>query len=297
MNEGFLMILKLHQHYPNSILSNSNQRLNEYHWFQEESQWLGIPHSDLSEEELNLLCTLFSEQIQKQNHSPAAEVWRQFLAEDGEWPQHTADAEYRIIHFSVTKREWNFFDFEAAFKGFFHHSMLMFWINDYEGAIIEEYTLQSPQEEELEGICHAIETDFLTDLTLYVGTPQPVTDGLSRSFKNDLKIFQHAKKTSHAKKVLTFEELLPSLLVDTLPEYIQESLLARFSIFKDDHELLKTIEVFLQNGSNATLTAKKLFIHRNTLQYRLDKFSEKTGINLKDFNQAATVYITCLYLK
>jgi PucR C-terminal helix-turn-helix domain len=297
MNEVFLMLLKIHQHYPNSILSDTNQDRTDYHWFQEGDQWLGIPFSDLSVQELNLLNTLFAEQKHIQKHSPAAESWRQFLTEEGEFPHHTADAEYRIIHFSVTKGEWNFFDFEAAFKGFFHRNMHMFWSNDYEGAIIEEYNLQSPQAEDLEGICHAIESDFLTNLTLYVGIPQQVTKELSKSYQHDHKIFQHAQQTSHAEKVLTFEALLPALLVDTLPQYIQESILARFSILREDDDLLKTIDVFLQNGSNASLTAKKLFIHRNTLQYRLDKFSEKTGINLKDFNQAATVYITCLYLK
>ncbi|MGD6941580.1 PucR family transcriptional regulator [Cytobacillus gottheilii] len=291
------MLLKIHRHYPNSILADAIQNNSHYHWFQEGAQWLGIPSADLTANELHLLQTLFTPQIPNLNHSPAAESWRQFLSEDGAFPQHSKDADYRIIHFAVTKGDWTPYDFETAFKGFFHQSMIMFWKNDFEGAIIEEYNHHSPQSDEFEGICHAIESDFLTDLTLYIGTPQPVTKDLPRNFQHDGNIFETAKKGNHAEKIFTFETLLPVMLINEMPEYIQNSLLARFSFLLDDQELLTTIMVFLNNGSNASMTAKKLFIHRNTLQYRLDKFGEKTGINLKDFKQASTVYLACLYLK
>ncbi|WP_080847545.1 PucR family transcriptional regulator [Cytobacillus gottheilii] len=291
------MLLKIHRHYPHSILSDSVQNKIEYHWFQEDTQWLGIRKADLTDEELYLLQTLFPAQILNQNHSPAAESWRQFLAEDGAYPDHSKDADYRIIHFSLTKGDWTPYDFETAFKGFFHQSMIMFWKNKFEGAIIEEYNHHSPQSDEFEGICHAIESDFLTDLTLYIGTPQRVTKDLPRNFQHDQTIFETVKKENQAEKIFTFETLLPVILINEMPEYIQNSLLARFSFLLDDQELLTTIMFFLNNGSNASMTAKKLFIHRNTLQYRLDKFSEKTGINLKDFKQASTVYLACLYLK
>ena len=57
-----------------------------------------------------------------------------------------------------------------------------------------------------------------------------------------------------------------------------------------------TIKVFLENNLNASLTAKKLYIHRNTLQYRIDKFIDKTGIQLKDFYGAFTVFLACFFL-
>jgi DNA-binding PucR family transcriptional regulator len=64
--------------------------------------------------------------------------------------------------------------------------------------------------------------------------------------------------------------------------------------FLDDPEMFSTIKVFLENNLNASMTAKKLFIHRNTLQYRIDKFVEKTGIQLKDFYGAFTVFLACI---
>jgi DNA-binding PucR family transcriptional regulator len=58
--------------------------------------------------------------------------------------------------------------------------------------------------------------------------------------------------------------------------------------------MYSSIKVFLENNLNASLTAKKLYIHRNTLQYRIDKFIDKTGIQLKDFYGAYTVFLACL---
>jgi DNA-binding PucR family transcriptional regulator len=67
-----------------------------------------------------------------------------------------------------------------------------------------------------------------------------------------------------------------------------------FGVFNDDPEMYSSIKVFLENNLNASLTAKKLYIHRNTLQYRIDKFIDKTGIQLKDFYGAYTVFLACL---
>lgn len=51
---------------------------------------------------------------------------------------------------------------------------------------------------------------------------------------------------------------------------------------KNDTELLKTLYIFLRNERNSTLTAKQLFIHRNTLQYRLHKINELLELDLDD---------------
>jgi DNA-binding PucR family transcriptional regulator len=81
----------------------------------------------------------------------------------------------------------------------------------------------------------------------------------------------------------------------SLPESIKDKVKLELStVFTEDPELFTTIKVFLENNLNASLTAKKLYIHRNTLQYRIDKFIEKTGVQLKDFYGAFTVFLACL---
>lgn len=62
-------------------------------------------------------------------------------------------------------------------------------------------------------------------------------------------------------------------------------------IFKEkldslDNEMINTIKIFLHSGLNISHSAKKLYVHRNTLIYRLDKIKKETGFDIKDFNQA-----------
>ncbi|MCD8511165.1 MAG: helix-turn-helix domain-containing protein [Bacillus sp. (in: Bacteria)] len=58
----------------------------------------------------------------------------------------------------------------------------------------------------------------------------------------------------------------------------------------DDRTLLDSVKVYLECNLNTSLAAKKLYMHRNTLQYRVDKFIEKTSIDIKRFPNAVAVY-------
>jgi len=58
-----------------------------------------------------------------------------------------------------------------------------------------------------------------------------------------------------------------------------------------DNEMMSTLETFFELDCNVSETAKRLFIHRNTLLYRLDKFKQETGLDVRSFNQAVLVRI------
>ena len=61
-----------------------------------------------------------------------------------------------------------------------------------------------------------------------------------------------------------------------------------------DMELLQTVHQFFENGFNASVTAKKLHIHRNTFHYRLTKFQDITGISVRSFDGALIAYCASL---
>ncbi len=52
------------------------------------------------------------------------------------------------------------------------------------------------------------------------------------------------------------------------------------------HELMVTALVFIESGLNATRASKKLYVHRNTFNYRLAKFIEKTSLDIRDYHHA-----------
>ena len=64
-----------------------------------------------------------------------------------------------------------------------------------------------------------------------------------------------------------------------------------------DEETLETISKFFENNLNVSETSRQLFIHRNTLVYRLDKLDRATGLDLRVFDDAITFQIALMVVK
>ena len=55
-----------------------------------------------------------------------------------------------------------------------------------------------------------------------------------------------------------------------------------------DEEMISTAEEFLEANLNVSETSRKIYLHRNTLMYRLDKIEKATGLNVRKFSDAVT---------
>ena len=75
-------------------------------------------------------------------------------------------------------------------------------------------------------------------------------------------------------------------LPTTLCEMFLKEVFKRGSIESLDHETLFTIQRFFENNLNVSETSRKLFVHRNTLVYRLEKIKKITGLDLREFEDA-----------
>ena len=64
-----------------------------------------------------------------------------------------------------------------------------------------------------------------------------------------------------------------------------------------DEETLMTINKFFENSLNVSETSRQLYIHRNTLVYRLDKLQKSTGLDLRVFEDAITFKIALMVVK
>ena len=93
---------------------------------------------------------------------------------------------------------------------------------------------------------------------------------------------------------MVVERLLDELTPQQKADY-QGILFNRKTARFFDEEILRTIETFLNTDLNLSDTARQLFIHRNTLVYRLDRIQQLTGLDLRRFNDAMTFRIL-LYL-
>ena len=64
-----------------------------------------------------------------------------------------------------------------------------------------------------------------------------------------------------------------------------------------DDEMLSTIHKFFENNLNVSETSRQLYIHRNTLVYRLDKLQKATNLDLRVFEDAITFKIALMVVK
>lgn len=294
------MFDKLLTYYRHSLLFNEQPNFSfysKYHWFKDEisSQWLGIPFDSIHKQELSLLKTLFRYEVLPFTINPKIQKWYDFLFLNGELPVSDSDSTYRLILFQLNGAEWERNDLEEAIYGFFHDDSIILWEEQDHGVIIEHNPDPKSKEKLFLSLSQMLESDFFIKANFYCGKIQLLSKEWPKQLKLDHFFFKNAIQLIPNQSCYTFEKCFPFMLSDKLPIEMQEWLNAQLlSKIADEPELLTAVMRFLENNSNATLTAKQLYIHRNTLQYRLDKFTQKTGISLKDFHSSITVYLACL---
>ncbi|WP_028609161.1 PucR family transcriptional regulator [Paenibacillus harenae] len=105
----------------------------------------------------------------------------------------------------------------------------------------------------------------------------------------------HVGTNIHLPWMLQLERLLNAIPEAQRSKYLEQSL-KRADLFVES-EMLSTIETFFALDCNVSETAKKLYIHRNTLLYRLDKLKQETGLDVRQFRDAVLVKIILLLYK
>ncbi|MBE6062794.1 MAG: PucR family transcriptional regulator [Clostridium butyricum] len=97
-----------------------------------------------------------------------------------------------------------------------------------------------------------------------------------------------AKKYKISKMILDENSVIFERFIDGLDENIRKSIMQRFNegFSKFDNDMIKTIDVFFEFNLNLSEAAKNLYVHRNTLIYRLDKIEKYTKYDIRKFKDA-----------
>lgn len=100
---------------------------------------------------------------------------------------------------------------------------------------------------------------------------------------------------------MTYDNLGIGRLIYQLPMTLCETFLSEIfkkgSIESLDYETLFTIQKFFENNLNVSETSRKLFVHRNTLVYRLEKIRKLTGLDLRRFDHAIVFKVALMVKK
>ncbi len=150
-------------------------------------------------------------------------------------------------------------------------------------------------------ICDTLSGEFYTRVNVGIGTPVVGVKELARSFKEAQTALEVGKVFDTEKTIVSYDNLGIARLIYHLPTTLCETFLQEVfkknSIESLDHETLFTIQKFFENSLNVSETSRKLFVHRNTLVYRLEKIKKLTGLDLREFDHAIVFKIALMVKK
>lgn len=143
--------------------------------------------------------------------------------------------------------------------------------------------------------------EFFLKTTVGIGSVVNSVKELARSFKDAQVAIEVGKVFDTEKDVINYETLGIGRLIYQLPttlcEMFLQEVFKRGSLESLDRETLMTIQAFFENNLNVSETSRKLFVHRNTLVYRLEKIKKLTGLDLREFDHAITFKVALMVKK
>lgn len=152
-----------------------------------------------------------------------------------------------------------------------------------------------------EGITNLFKGNADNNVHVAYGTIVNELKEVSRSYKEARMALDVGKIFFEDKDVIAYSQLGIGRLIYQLPiplckMFIKEIFDGR-SPDDFDEEILSTINKFFENSLNVSETSRQLYIHRNTLVYRLDKLQKSTGLDLRVFEDAITFRIALMVVK
>ena len=150
-------------------------------------------------------------------------------------------------------------------------------------------------------ISDTLSGEFYTHAVIGIGSAVEGLKDIARSFKEAQVALEVGKVFDNEKTIVRYENLGIARLIYQLPTTLCETFLhevfKRGSIESLDQETLFTIQKFFENNLNVSETSRKLFVHRNTLVYRLEKIKKITGLDLREFDHAIVFKIALMVKK
>ena len=141
-----------------------------------------------------------------------------------------------------------------------------------------------------ETIERAVQTELHVQTVIGIGTAANHLRELADRYKEAQVAIEVGKVFENEKPVIHYDNLGIGRIIYQLPTTLCEMFLSE--AFKKnpiealDEDTLDTINRFFENNLNVSETARKLYVHRNTLVYRLEKVKKITGLDLREFEDA-----------
>lgn len=259
-----------------ALVSDITREDTHYYLFDGES-YLEIPKEDLTQGEIALLDELFSS-------SENTSMWYQYLIK--EIPIHNRSLiSYKVIQFKTNVKKENQIMLMRTLSDFFETVEDAFFFDDSIGMIVVQD--QEIDTLELDGFLTTMNDDFSSKSSLYIGEANMLGEQHILNVKEERELFKNSESTQ---LINTFQNTyLNTLLRPQLQNsHLASQILSRINTQQDPYPLIHSL---WNNQANISKTAQDLFLHRNTLIYRMDKFNEEVGLSLRDLDDLLICYL------
>jgi len=179
-------------------------------------------------------------------------------------------------------------------------------LDDENTVLIKELELEEKTElDEVENIAITIvdtlSTEAMIKAKIGIGTIVDSIKDLAKSFKEAQMALQIGEIFESEKSVINYNRLGIGRLIYQLPttlcKLFLEEVFQKGGFEALDKETMDTIQKFFENNLNISETSRQLYIHRNTLVYRLEKIQKTTGLDIKMFDDAIIFKVAVMVKK
>ena len=150
-------------------------------------------------------------------------------------------------------------------------------------------------------IVDMMNTEAMLNVRVSYGTIVEEIKDLSKSFKEAKMALEVGRIFYAEKRVNAYNTLGIGRLIYQLPESLCKIFIDEIFGGKEvpddlDEETLNTINKFFENNLNVSETSRQLFVHRNTLVYRIEKLEKSSGLDVRNFDDALTFKIALMVI-
>lgn len=287
------MIEKLKELFQNDLTTNlSYMNHEDFFWFEtEEREKFGIRRARLSEREMELLKLVANPIFPLKK--PSIGRWHDYLFNQKEIPSTLSSVRfyYFFCNRNVEEKEL----LTNTIAGVMNSPSFV-WLSDTNGWIVEESPSLTAQIEELEQLLQTITSDFFVHVTLFIGQIHSMDENTREKILAEMKMIETIHPILLKKQeVITFSEALVAKQLTAKEAFSTHIFSNKLEEMLKEKEMRSTMKTFIEQNLNVSQTAKKLFMHRNSVQYRIDKFVEVTGVDIRQFREALAVYLFILH--
>ena len=280
--------MNLRDLFPEAVVNQETGQGPEWLTLPLDGQFIHFPLETLSQREQALLNL---QESQPALQSSVQDVWHQFLVQKkGGLPTKLERVQLLYLEHGIPLSS----DLLDLFYGLFPHLTALVELSSTRTVLVLDQTTPFEVETLVQDILPAVENDFGTKLTIFFGNSwtRLQAEELRQVFDSEYQLFSDFVPLKGSEQTISFAKMAlwarsGQLNLGVIPEKIRHYI-------DDSKDMADIIEAMWASQTNLVQTAQKLFMHRNSLQYKLDKFHSLSGLNLKNLDDLAFCHLLML---